>query len=84
MNKDDIEEIVDSLDLKPFNYVQTKIRLEEMDAGELLEITIEDGEPIKNVLESLTNDGHDIVRTHQIGTESCRLLIRKGTRQGEG
>ena len=34
MNKDDIEEIVDSLDLKPFNYVQTKIRLEEMDAGE--------------------------------------------------
>ena len=88
MNKDDIEEIVDSLDLKrvayPFNYVQTKIRLEEMDAGELLEITIEDGEPIKNVLESLTNDGHDIVRTHQIGTESCRLLIRKGARQGEG
>jgi len=84
MNKDDIEEIVDSLDLKPFNYVQTKIRLEEMDAGELLEITIEDGEPIKNVLESLTNDGHDIVRSHQIGTESCRLLIRKGARQGEG
>ena len=60
------------------------IRLEDMDAGELLEITIEDGEPIKNVLESLTNDGHDIVRTHQIGTESCRLLIRKGARQGEG
>ena len=84
MNKDDIEEIVDSLDLKPFNYVQTKIRLEEMDAGELLEITIDDGEPIKNVPESLTNDGHDIVRTHQIGTESCRLLIRKGARQGEG
>ncbi len=84
MNKDDIEEIVDSLDLKPFNYVQTKIRLEEMDAGELLEITIEDGEPIKNVLESLTNDGHDIVRTHQIGTESYCLLIRKGARQGEG
>ena len=54
MNKDDIEEIVDSLDLKPFNYVQTKIRLEEMDAGELLEITIDDGELIKNVPTSLT------------------------------
>ncbi|MEC7868589.1 MAG: sulfurtransferase TusA family protein [Candidatus Poribacteria bacterium] len=89
MNKDDIEEIVDSLDLKPFNYVQTKIRLEEMDAGELLEITIDDGEPIKNVPvknvpESFTDDGHDIVRTHQIGTESYRLLICKGARQGEG
>ena len=88
MNKDDIEEIVDSLDLKgvacPFNYVQTKIRLEEMGTGELLEITIDDGEPIKNVPTSLTNDGHDIVRTHQIGTESYCLLIRKGARQGEG
>ena len=52
--------------------------------GELLEITIDDGEPIKNVPTSLTNDGHDIVRTHQILTESYRLLIRKGARQGEG
>ena len=64
----------------PFNYVQTRIRLEEMDMGELLEITIDDGKPIKNVPESLTDDGHDIVRTHQIGTESYRLLIRKGAR----
>ena len=64
----------------PFNYVQTKIRLEEMDMGELSEITIDDGKPIKNVPESLTDDGHDIVRTHQIGTESYRLLIRKGAR----
>ena len=42
-----------------------------MDAGELLEITIEDGEPIKNFPESLTNDGNDIVRTHKIGTGSA-------------
>ena len=81
MNKDDIEEIVDSLDLKgvacPFNYVQTKIRLEEMDAGELLEITIDDGEPIKNVPTSLTNDGHEIVDTKKVG-QHYRLLIRKG------
>tara|TARA_B100000446_G_C10331565_1_gene262479 strand:- start:289 stop:456 length:168 start_codon:yes stop_codon:yes gene_type:complete len=55
-----------------------------MGTGELLEITIDDGEPIKNVPESFTDDGHDIVRTHQIGTESYRLLIRKGARQGEG
>ena len=48
--------------------------------GDLLVITIDDGKPIKNVPESLTDDGHDIVRTHQIGTESYRLLIRKGAR----
>ena len=88
MNTVDVEEIVDSLDLKgvvcPFNYVQTKLRLEEMEPGQLLEITIDDGAPIENVPASLVNDGHDIERTNQIG-KNYRLLIRRGVnRQGEG
>ena len=76
-----VEEIVDSLDLKgvacPFNYVRAKIRLETMDVGQLLEITIDDGEPIENVPKSLTNDGHDITDTKKIG-QHYRLVIRKG------
>ena len=76
-----VEEIVDSLDLKgvacPFNYVQAKIRLETMDLGQLLEVTIDDGEPIQNVPTSLTNDGHEIVDTKKVG-EHYRLTIRKG------
>ncbi|GIX05770.1 MAG: transcriptional regulator [Candidatus Poribacteria bacterium] len=75
------EEIVDSLDLRgvecPFNYVQTKLRLETMEPGQLLEITIDDGEPIRNVPRSLKNDGHEIVDTKKIG-KHYRLLIRKG------
>ena len=76
-----VEEIVDSLDLKgvacPFNYVQAKIRLETMDVGQLLEITIDDGEPIENVPKSLTNDGHEITDTKKVGGH-YRLVIRKG------
>ena len=76
-----VEEIADSLDLKgvacPFNYVQAKVRLETMDVGQLLEITIDDGEPIENVPKSLTNDGHDIVDTKKIG-QHYRLTIKKG------
>ena len=79
--KEPVEEIVDSLDLKgvecPFNYVQAKVRLETMDAGQLLEITIDDGEPIENVPKSLTNDGHDILDTKKVG-KHYRLTIRKG------
>ena len=48
-----------------------------MNLGELLEITIDDGEPIENVPTSLTNDGHEIVDTKRIG-QHYRLLIRKG------
>jgi len=76
-----IEEIVDSLDLKgvecPFNYVRAKLRLEEMEVGQLLEIIIDDGEPIRNVPASLRNDGHTILDTKKIGNH-FRLLIRKG------
>lgn len=76
-----VEEIVDSLDLKgvacPFNYVQAKIRLETMKLGQLLEVTIDDGEPIENVPKSLTNDGHEIVDTKKVG-QHYRLTIRKG------
>ena len=76
-----VEEIVDSLDLKgvacPFNYVQAKIRLETMNVGQLLEITIDDGEPIENVPKSLTNDGHEITDTKKVG-QHYRLVIRKG------
>ena len=75
------ESIVDSMDLKgdacPYNYVQTKIRLEQMSLGELLEITIDDGEPIQNVPASLINDGHKIIDTKKIG-QYYRLTIRKG------
>ncbi len=76
-----VEEITDSLDLKgvacPFNYVQAKVRLETMDIGQLLEITIDDGEPIENVPVSLTNDGHEVVDTKKVG-KHYRLTIRKG------
>ena len=76
-----VEEIVDSLDLKgvacPFNYVQAKVRLETMDIGQLLEITIDDGEPIENVPVSLTNDGHEVVDTKKVG-KHYRLTVRKG------
>ncbi|MDE0483670.1 MAG: sulfurtransferase TusA family protein [Candidatus Poribacteria bacterium] len=76
-----VEEITDSLDLKgvacPFNYVQAKVRLETMQVGQLLEITIDDGEPIENVPKSLTNDGHDILDTKKIG-KHYRLTIKKG------
>ncbi len=76
-----VEEITDSLDLKgvacPFNYVQAKVRLETMDIGQLLEITIDDGEPIENVPVSLTNDGHEVIDTKKVG-KHYRLTIRKG------
>src|ERR1051325_10288228 len=45
----------------PMNYVKTKLKLEMMEAGELLEVWLDAGEPIQNVPLSLKNDGHKLL-----------------------
>jgi len=56
---------VTTLDLRgvmcPINYVKTKLKLEMMDEGEILEVWLDAGEPIKNVPQSLRNDGQKVL-----------------------
>ncbi len=69
------------LDLKgvkcPFNYVKAKLKLETMETGALLELFLDDGEPIKNVPTSLKNDGQEILEMEKIDTGHYRLLVKK-------
>ena len=44
----------------PINFVRTKIRLEQMRAGALLEVWLDPGEPIEQVPDSLTMAGYQI------------------------
>ena len=45
----------------PFNYVKTKIKLETMASGNILEVLLDAGEPSENVPRSIKNDGHKVV-----------------------
>ncbi|MEE8185355.1 MAG: sulfurtransferase TusA family protein [Thermodesulfobacteriota bacterium] len=51
----------EKLDLRgvlcPINFVKTKLKLESMDEGQVLEIVIDAGEPIQNVPKSLKEEG---------------------------
>lgn len=44
----------------PINFVRTKIRLQQMSAGELLEVWLDAGEPIEQVPDSLIVAGYQI------------------------
>lgn len=46
----------------PLNFVRTKLRLQQMQPGELLEVWIDPGEPVEQVPESLTVAGYGIDR----------------------
>lgn len=60
----------------PFNYVKTKLKLEEMEDKDVLEVIIDDGEPIRNVPRSIKEDGYKILSITKFGN-SFRLLIEK-------
>ncbi|MCD8487347.1 sulfurtransferase TusA family protein [Kamptonema cortianum] len=44
----------------PINFVRTKLRLEQMAPGSLLEVWLDPGEPIEQVPDSLAMEGYTI------------------------
>jgi tRNA 2-thiouridine synthesizing protein A len=75
------EYIIDkTLDLRdvicPLNYVKTKLQLEEMEPGQILEVLLDDGEPVLNVPRSVKEDGHKILKVENTG-EGFKLLIKR-------
>ncbi|MFQ5456281.1 MAG: sulfurtransferase TusA family protein [Nitrospirota bacterium] len=60
----------------PMNYIKAKLRLEEMEIGQILEMFLDEGEPIRNVPASLSNDGQDIKIQEKID-EYYRLVVEK-------
>lgn len=45
----------------PTNFVKAKLALEMVDAGEVVEFLLDDGEPVKNVPKSLKGEGHKLL-----------------------
>ncbi|MBI1911300.1 MAG: sulfurtransferase TusA family protein [Deltaproteobacteria bacterium] len=70
-----------SLDLRgimcPINFVKTKLKLETLEAGEVLEVILDSGDPIQNVPKSIKEEGHRIVEVKKEG-EHFRLKVQKG------
>jgi TusA-related sulfurtransferase len=56
----------DRLDLRgtpcPINFVRTKLQLEKMAPGTLLEVWLDAGEPVEQVPDSLTMEGYVVER----------------------
>lgn len=60
----------------PNNFVRTKLKLEEMQEGEVLEVILDDGEPIKNVPRAVKEEGHEILKVEKIDNK-WKLLVKK-------
>ncbi|MBI3805114.1 MAG: sulfurtransferase TusA family protein [Nitrospirae bacterium] len=61
----------------PMNFVKTKLQLEEMDAGQTLEVILDDGEPIRNVPRSVQAEGHKVVKNEKLPDGHHKIVIEK-------
>jgi len=60
----------------PMTFVKTKLKLETMSTGEVLEVTLREGEPLINVPKSVEQDGHKILDLRQEG-DLYKLVIER-------
>ncbi|OUC16689.1 MAG: redox protein, regulator of disulfide bond formation [Alkalinema sp. CACIAM 70d] len=60
----------------PINFVRTKLKLEQMAPGELLEVWLDPGEPIEQVPDSLTMEGYQVEGIDNL-SEYFSLRVRR-------
>lgn len=80
---------VHKLDLRgvacPMNFVKTRLKLDKMATGEVVEVLLDGGEPIESVTSSVLSEGHLIESSTEIemlsadGPNYHQLIIRKSS-----
>lgn len=60
----------------PMNFVRTKLKLEELQGGEWLEVWLDEGEPVRNVPRSVKGEGHKVLKLERV-SGFYRLIIEK-------
>lgn len=75
------DEVKNFLDLRgvacPMNFVRVKLAMEELSAGDCIEVELDEGDAMLNVPRSLKAEGHRIRQVVSLG-EHYRLCIEKG------
>jgi TusA-related sulfurtransferase len=61
----------------PMTFVKTKIQLSKLASGDLLEVFLTEGEPLKNVPRSSTEQGYSVLEISHVEGNIHRVLIRK-------
>ncbi len=60
----------------PINFVRTKLKIDQMAPGSVLEVWLDAGEPIEQVPDSLTMEGHQVLQI-QPRSEFFAVTVRK-------
>jgi tRNA 2-thiouridine synthesizing protein A len=72
---------MEKLDLRgevcPFTFVETKLKLENMKSGEMLEVILDHEPAVRDVPRSVESEGHSVLLTEKIDDETWRIVIKR-------
>ncbi len=75
-------EVTDTIDITdvtcPITFVKSKVAIEELEEGEVLQIHVNSGEPLENVPRSLTEEGHEVLKKVDNGDGTWELYVQRG------
>ncbi len=61
----------------PMTFVKTKIQLDKMEKGQVLEVVLREGEPLANVPKSAEQDGHKVLDISKDDDRVYKILIER-------
>jgi TusA-related sulfurtransferase len=59
----------------PMTFVKTKLELEKLNKGEILEVVLKKGEPLENVPSSAEEQGYIVKEIIQMDEEKYKVII---------
>jgi TusA-related sulfurtransferase len=61
----------------PYTFVRSKLALEKMNLGEVLEIILDHKAAVENVPRSMENEGQKVLVAEQTSEKEWRIVVRK-------
>ena len=61
----------------PYTFVRSKLAIEKMNLGEVLEIILDHRAAVDNVPRSMENEGQKVLKIEQTGEKEWRIVVRK-------
>ncbi len=66
-----------SSEVCPMSFVLTKLALEKIEPGQMLELVCQTGEPVRNISIQLKDEGHEITSVKKEGGNLFRIFVIK-------
>lgn len=61
----------------PMTFVKTKIQLSKLNVGDILEVLLNEGEPLNNVPRSAREQGFNVLEVSHVSGQVHKILILK-------